>query len=169
MQQKKSYYKLKETIEKETDFDISFEGIYKWIAFLPSEINSHLPALNRYFGVFEDGTIKTRGIEGRRHDTPKFLVKCQNEILEILAQGNSISDIKQNKLSLIIKKIENYLFLLKNRKVESENFIFTKILSKNYNHYTNRNTLENDAIRQLELSGEYLKAWTNFTIYCNRI
>jgi DNA polymerase-2 len=155
---KKSYSKLKETIEKETDFDISFEGIYKWIVFLPSEINSHLPVLNRYFGVFEDGTIKTRGIEGRRHDTPKFLVQCQNEILEILAQGNSISDIKQNKLSLIIKKIENYLSLLKNRKVESEDLIFTKILSKNYNHYTNRNTLENDAIRQLELNGEYLKA-----------
>ena len=38
----------------------------------------------------------------------KFLIQCQNEILEILAQGNSISDIKQNKLPLIIKKIENY-------------------------------------------------------------
>jgi DNA polymerase, archaea type len=69
---KKSYSKLKETIEKETEFDISFEGVYKWIAFLPSEINSHLPVLNKYFGVFEDGTIKTRGIEGRRHDTSIF-------------------------------------------------------------------------------------------------
>ena len=155
---KKSYSKLKETIEKETEFDISFEGVYKWIAFLPSEINSHLPVLNKYFGVFEDGTIKTRGIEGRRHDTPKFLIQCQNEILEILAQGNSISDIKQNKLPLIIKKIENYLSLLKNRKVESEDLVFTKILSKNYNHYTNRNTLENGAIKQLELNGDYLKA-----------
>ena len=29
--------------KKETDFDISFEGVYKWIAFLPSEINTHLP------------------------------------------------------------------------------------------------------------------------------
>ncbi|HEX7143643.1 MAG TPA: DNA polymerase domain-containing protein [Nitrososphaeraceae archaeon] len=155
---KKSYSKLKETIEKETEFDISFEGVYKWIVFLPSEINSHLPVLNKYFGVFEDGTIKTRGIEGRRHDTPKFLIQCQNEILEILAQGNSISDIKQNKLSLIIKKIENYLSLLKNRKVEPEDLVFTKILSKNYNHYTNRNTLENSAIKQLELNGDYLKA-----------
>ncbi|HJU60281.1 MAG TPA: DNA polymerase domain-containing protein, partial [Nitrososphaeraceae archaeon] len=60
---KNDYFKLKETIESNTEFDISFEGIYKWIAFLPSEINSHLPVLNRYFGVFEDGTLKVRGIE----------------------------------------------------------------------------------------------------------
>lgn len=152
------YTNLKETIKKETGFDVSFEGVYKWIAFLPSEINSHIPVLNRYFGVFEDGTIKTRGIEVRRHDTPDFLVQCQNEILEILAQGNSIQDIKQNKLSLIIKKIKDNLSLLKYRKVEPESLVFTKLLSKDYNQYHNRNTLENSAIKQLELNGEYLKA-----------
>jgi len=156
---KDDYFKLKETIETNTEFDISFEGIYKWIAFLPSEINSHLPVLNRYFGVFEDGTLKVRGIESRRHDTPQFLSQCQNEILEILAQGNSISDIKQNKISLIIKKIEDYLSLLRSRKVDPENLIFTKLLSKDYNKYNKkRNTLENNALKQLELNGEYLKA-----------
>ena len=156
---KDDYFKLKDTIECNTDFDISFEGIYKWIAFLPSEINSNLPVLNRYFGVFEDGTLKVRGIESRRHDTPQFLSQCQNEILEILAQENSISAIKQNKIPLVIKKIEGYISLLKSRKVDSENLIFTKLLSKDYNKYNKkRNTLENNAIRQLELNGEYLKA-----------
>lgn len=156
---KNDYIKLKDTIESNIEFDISFEGIYKWIAFLPSEINSHLPVLNRYFGVFEDGTLKVRGIETRRHDTPQFLSQCQNEILEILAQGNSISDIKQNKLCLIIKKVEDYISLLKSRKVEPENLVFTKLLSKDYDKYDKkRNTLESSAIRQLELNGEYLKA-----------
>ena len=156
---KNDYIKLKDTIESNIEFDISFEGIYKWIAFLPSEINSHLSVLNRYFGVFEDGSLKVRGIETRRHDTPQFLSQCQNEILEILAQGNSISDIKQNKLCLIIKKVEDYISLLKSRKVEPENLVFTKLLSKDYDKYDKkRNTLESSAIRQLELNGEYLKA-----------
>ena len=156
---KNDYIKLKDTIESNIEFDISFEGIYKWIAFLPSGINSHLPVLNRYFGVFEDGSLKVRGIETRRHDTPQFLSQCQNEILEILAQGNSISDIKQNKLCLIIKKVEDYISLLKSRKVEPENLVFTKLLSKDYDKYDKkRNTLESSAIRQLELNGEYLKA-----------
>ena len=156
---KNDYIKLKDTIESNIEFDISFEGIYKWIAFLPSEINSHLPVLNRYFGVFEDGNLKVRGIETRRHDTPLLLSQCQNEILEILAQGNSISDIKQNKLCLIIKKVEDYISLLKSCKVEPENLVFTKLLSKDYDKYDKkRNTLESSAIRQLELNGEYLKA-----------
>jgi DNA polymerase I len=155
----KDYFKLKETIEKETQFDISFEGIYKWIAFLPSKINPDLPVLNRYFGVFEDGTLKIRGIESRRHDTPKFLSQCQNEILEILAQGNSIFEIKQNKIPLVLKKIEDYLSLLKNHKVDPENLVLTKVLTKDYDKYDiTRNTLENNALRQLELNGEYLKA-----------
>ncbi|HET8793265.1 MAG TPA: DNA polymerase domain-containing protein, partial [Nitrososphaeraceae archaeon] len=155
----KDYFKLKETIEKETQFDISFEGIYKWIAFLPSKINFDLPVLNRYFGVFEDGTLKVRGIESRRHDTPPFLSQCQNEILEILTQGNSISEIKQNKIPLVLKKIEDYLYLLKNHKVDPENLVLTKILTKDYDKYNRtRNTLENNALRQLELNGEYLKA-----------
>ena len=154
----REYLQLKETIENNTDFEISFEGVYKWIAFLPSEINNHLPVINRYFGVFEDGKIKTRGIESRRHDTPLFLKQCQNEILDIISIGNSIKDVKKNQVPEIIKKIKIFLSLLKNHKVELNDLVFTKQLSKDYNQYKNRNTLENSAIKQLEINGEKLKA-----------
>ena len=62
---KKQYYEecseLKQSIEKETGFAISFEGIYKWIVFVHSKIHNHhnLPVPNRYFGVFEDGILKS--------------------------------------------------------------------------------------------------------------
>jgi hypothetical protein len=58
---------LKEAIEKETGFALTFEGIHKWIAFIHSKQNNILPVPNRYFGVYEDGTLKVRGIEARRH------------------------------------------------------------------------------------------------------
>jgi DNA polymerase, archaea type len=66
--------KLKEEIEKATDFEISYEGEYKWIAFLPSkgEGNPMFGVPNRYFGSYQDGTIKDPGIETRRHDTPAY-------------------------------------------------------------------------------------------------
>ena len=90
------YLELKESIQKETGFDISFEGIYKWIVFVSSKIKNrnHLPIPNRYFGVFDDGVLKVRGIEERRHDTPPLLSKCQREILEIMATGNNINEVK---------------------------------------------------------------------------
>lgn len=42
---------LKEAIENTIGFSMSFERIYKWIAFLPSKVNSNLPVVNRYFGA----------------------------------------------------------------------------------------------------------------------
>jgi DNA polymerase elongation subunit (family B) len=58
-----------------------------------------------------------------------------------------------------LKKIENYLSLLNNHKVDPENLVLTKILTKDYDKYDRtRNTLENNALRQLESNGEYLKS-----------
>lgn len=89
------YLKLKESIERETGFKISFEGVYKWIAFIHSKANDILPIPNRYFGAFKDGiSLKIRGIEVRRHDTPIFFSRCQNEILELMAAGNNINEVK---------------------------------------------------------------------------
>lgn len=81
---------LKQSIEKETGFALSFEGICKWISFVHSKQSDILPVPNRYFGVFEDGRLKIRGIEARRHDTPMFFYKFQQEILEIMSRVDNI-------------------------------------------------------------------------------
>jgi DNA polymerase-2 len=41
-----------------------------------------VPVLNRYYGVFENGKIKVRGIEARRRDTPGFIKEAQIEMEE---------------------------------------------------------------------------------------
>ena len=48
---------------------------------------------NRYFGVFQDGSTKERGIELRRHDTPAFIAKAQRELLKILAHAQDGRDL----------------------------------------------------------------------------
>jgi DNA polymerase, archaea type len=152
------YQELKESIQRETGFDISFEGTYKWIAFVSSKIKNHLPVPNRYFGVFEDGTLKVRGIEERRHDTPILLSKCQREILELMATGNSINEVKaliMQKVNIIIHK---YVQLLKENKVSLEELVFTKRLSKDSNNYQSRNTIENNALMKLNNEGKSLRA-----------
>ena len=90
------YINLKKDIEEHTGFSISFEGVYKWIVFDSSKINPDLPALNRYFGVFEDGTIKMRGIETRRHDTPQLFVNFQEELMMIMSAYNNIHEITKS-------------------------------------------------------------------------
>jgi len=85
------YQKLKQSIEQQTGFKKSFEGIYKWIVY---KQNNTLPVPNRYFGSFEGNLLKIIGLETRRHDIPIFFSTFQNEILEVMAKGNSINEVK---------------------------------------------------------------------------
>ncbi len=152
------FEKLKKDIEEQTGFSISFEGIYKWIVFDSSKkIQPELPALNRYFGVFEDGLIKARGIELRRHDTPPLFIKFQNELLKAMSDYNSITTIKQNlhNLKNIYKK---YKDLILSRRIHYSEFVFTKRITKNSDEYSKRKTIESGVICILLNNGKWLHA-----------
>ena len=149
--------KLKLDIEKLTNFSISFEGVYKWIVFDYSKPNPTLPALNRYFGVFHDGTIKMRGIEIRRHDTPPLFINFQQELVNVMSNCRNI-----NEIIVILPQLEEiydkYRNLLLSREVNHTDLIFTKRISKNSNEYANRKTLENCVLKRLADRGKHLHA-----------
>jgi DNA polymerase-2 len=151
------YLELKNTIERETKFEISFEGVYRWIAFVHSKEGTKLPVANRYFGAFEDGSLKIRGIEARRHDTPLFFEKFQLEVLRIMAAGNTIAEVRA-----LMPKVQDtfakYSRLLKDRRVQVDDLIFVKNISKDTDQHSERNTVENDALRRLAKEGRMLKA-----------
>jgi len=155
----KSYENLKKDIEDKTGFSISFEGTYKWIVFDSSKGNSDLPALNRYFGIFQDGTIKTRGIEARRHDIPSLFAKFQGELLQSVSTKNSIKDIIK-----IIPDLEGiykrYRDLIYYKKVHFSELVFTKRISKDSDEYFNkeRKTIESCVIQLLSNNGKSLFA-----------
>jgi DNA polymerase-2 len=159
---REDYLKLKEAIEQNTGFPISFEGIYKWVAFAHSKRSSsskHIPVPNRYFGVFEeddDSSLKVRGLEMRRRDNPPFFDKFQTEVLKVIAKGNTIKEVRM--LMPQVKAVLNkYVQLLKDRKVPLQELVFTKQLSKNSDSYV-VNTIENTALRQLAAEGRILRA-----------
>jgi DNA polymerase I len=149
---------LKEDIEKQTGFKVSFEGIYKWIAFVPSKINTALPVPNRYFGAFEGDSLKIRGLESRRHDTPIFFEKCQNHILQIMASGNTIKGVK-SLIPEVSNVIKNYIHQLKAGKVPLQHLIITKIISMSVDEYQNRDTVEKNSLDLLRSEcGKHLRA-----------
>ena len=154
--QQQLYMKLKEEIEKATNFEISYEGEYKWIAFLPSKSNPMVGVPNRYFGCYQDGTIKDRGIETRRHDTPAYFSRFQREILEIMAQGNSISQVRA-RMPEVNSIFQKYKKQLQEGRVPLVDLIFTKMLSKDANAYT-FSTVETGAIYQLQDEGKSMRA-----------
>jgi DNA polymerase-2 len=74
-------------IEEATDIRVTIEGVYRWLAFLPSREDPRRGVAQRYVGVFADGEVKARGIEGRRSDCPPFVRDLQVELLEGLAKA----------------------------------------------------------------------------------
>ena len=154
--EEEDYKRLRREIEEETGFEISFEGIYKWVVFLPSRVEPGIPVLNRYFGAYRTGELKVRGIEARRHDTPVLFTKCQMEILELLARADSIAGARE-LIPECLGVFEKYARAISNREVPPEFMIFTRNLSKKPGEYLNR-TIQSSVADQLSEEGIELHA-----------
>ena len=80
-------------INLHTGLTINLDGIYRWVAFLPSKTDARIPIANRYFGVFQSGEIKVRGIEARRRDTPIWIAAVQKEMIALLGRARTKAEL----------------------------------------------------------------------------
>ena len=78
-----------------TKVEMSLEGVYRWIQFLPSKTVSTRPVPNRYFGLFTQGEMKVRGLACRRSDMPAFIQAVQQELLALLMHATSLAARQQ--------------------------------------------------------------------------
>ncbi len=131
------YVSLCEEISEEVGVPLDFDGIYKWIVFLPSKVHPNVPVLNRYYGVKEDGRVKVRGLEVRRRDTPKFVYDAQMEMIKVLAPaGDSGAFIE--RIPDALKVVGEYRERLLNEEVPVWDLVVTKRLSKDLGDYRQR-------------------------------
>jgi DNA polymerase II len=103
------YQGLIEEIERRTNLPLALEGIYKWVAFLPSRVDARRSVPNRYFGVMTDGELKVRGIELRRHDTPGFIKRTQRELLQELALAANRAEVASRLpqlLQIVMREVD---------------------------------------------------------------
>jgi len=125
---------LLEEIMTRTGLPLALEGIYRWVAFLPSRVDARVPVANRYFGVFQDGRIKQRGIEARRRDTPPFIEQVQREALEILARAPSVARLPE-VLPEVVDYLQGRLAQLRSGRVPLEDLLATQKLSRELEEY----------------------------------
>lgn len=83
---------LCEEITQATQVEMSLEGIYRWIIFLPSKVRDERPVACRYYGVFDSGKLKLRGLACRRADTAPFIKEVQRELLAIVAGAATLAE-----------------------------------------------------------------------------
>jgi len=133
------------------DVPLGVEGKYRWIVFLPSKILEGVPVLNRYYGVFENGEIKLRGVEARRGDTPVFIVKAQIEMIRELAGATNLERFEE-RIPAALRVLGDYAVKLVEGRVGVQELLVTKRLSRSPSCY-NHDVFQAIAARQLEKAG----------------
>jgi DNA polymerase-2 len=144
------YEALLEEIHAETGLQIGLEGIYRWLAFLPSRTEPRVAVANRYFGAFEDRTLKVRGIEARRRDTPRYIKETQLGMLEILANGFDAAGFRA-RLPEALSFARGRLTALQAGQVPGRQLVIAQRLSRRPEEYTVRTAAARVA---QELEGE---------------
>jgi DNA polymerase-2 len=131
------YEALLADIHAQTGLQVGLEGVYRWLAFLPSRTEPRVAVANRYFGAFEDGSLKIRGIEARRRDTPPFIKETQLEMLRILAHGHDAAGFRAVVPQAVAYAGER-LQLLRAGQVPPRELVVTHRLSRQPEEYTVR-------------------------------
>ncbi len=130
------YIALSDAIQVATGLPIEFDGRYRWIMFLPCRGQLH-GALTRYFGAKEDGSIKVRGIELRRRDTPPLVKQLQLELLTRMAGAEDVEELTTLVPELLII-VKEYLDRLQEGDITIEDLIITQRISQLPDDYQQR-------------------------------
>jgi len=134
-------------ISTRTGIRMDVEGRYKWIVFLPSK-ETGVGALTRYYGVFENGTVKIRGVELRQHNTPAFLKNAQQEMLNVFKQARTAEEFRA-LIPTSLEALRRSAAALRDSAVRHNDLVCTTTISKDIAAYK-VHTLPKSALLQLQ-------------------
>ena len=135
--------------------------MYNWIVFLPSKTHTTVPVLNRYYGVKTNGTIKVRGIDVRRRDTPQFICDAQMDMINALASAKNSQEFF-SKIPEALNVVKKYRKMLLDGEIPIWDLVVTKRLSKDLHDYT-QNISQKIAGEQLKKDGFDVYGGKNLT------
>jgi DNA polymerase elongation subunit (family B) len=121
---------LLQAISEAVGITIALEGNYRWIAFVPSRTAPRVAVANRYFGLFDTGEMKLRGLEIRRSDMPPIVKSMQAEMLQVLMGAANSEEFLQKEVE-IMAILQKYLARVMSGKVLAEELVISRKMSKN--------------------------------------
>jgi DNA polymerase-2 len=152
---REDYARLAREIEQHTGLPMALEAVYRYVVFLPSKQSPEVPVPNRFFCVPEEGEIKIRGLECRRHDTPPLVARMQREALAILTEAHDFESYCR-KLAEAREVLERYLARVEEGSVPIEELVISRRLTRPANGYKHASATA-IAAKQLDRAGVALR------------
>jgi DNA polymerase elongation subunit (family B) len=92
----------------------------------------------QYYGITHEGGLVVRGVEIRRHDTPKFIKEFQTKLLSSLFECKDVKEIMdkgyENALLLVTKAIDR-IMLGGEENITQEDLLVSKLLGQDITRY----------------------------------
>ncbi|MFQ6053254.1 MAG: DNA polymerase domain-containing protein, partial [Candidatus Bathyarchaeia archaeon] len=127
---REEYEALAEEIEAATGLPIRLDRHFKFLVLLPKTSDPRMEAANRYYGKLTDGSLFYRGIELRRHETPSFIKRFQEELMEVLFDAGSAEEVLERQLPEAMKLVEEACRKVSRGEVEPESLVVSKRLRR---------------------------------------
>ncbi|MEF8847872.1 MAG: DNA polymerase domain-containing protein [Candidatus Thermoplasmatota archaeon] len=140
---------LARKISNQTGVKMDVEGCYRWIVFLPDK-STGVGALNRYYGLFDNGVLKTRGIELRQKNIPVFLKDTQKKMLDVLSRADNKQEFLKKIPACIDVLKKQALKVIKGR-VDLDEMIYTTCVSKDVEEYKVDNLVKSALLQMKDL------------------
>jgi DNA polymerase elongation subunit (family B) len=144
---------LMDEIMSRTGLIIELEGIFSWLVFTASRLNPRIGAANRYFGRFDHGGLKVRGMAQRRSDTPNWIADAEREIM-FLFESESNPDCLPALVPKAITFTRSFLANLNAERVPIEDLVCQTRLSREPHEYKG-NSVSAKVARQLAAEGKH--------------
>jgi DNA polymerase elongation subunit (family B) len=139
-----------EEIGREIGIPLNLEGRYEWIVFLPN-ISTGVGALNRYYGKFEGGELKVRGIAVRRKDTPTLVEDLQHDMLKHLSAAGDAPEFEE-LIPSSLEVLDRHAEEVRSGTVSRDRLVMRKSISRKLEEYVQFNDSV-AALRQLRDRG----------------
>ncbi len=139
-------------IQDRTGLPISLDGVYRWVVFVGSRGNKKRPVANRYFGVFQDGSIKVRGIDARRRDSTPFVANAQMHLLELLASREDPTEALPQAVQYLRQRLRD----LRNGQVTLSDLLVRQRLGRKLEAYRSPSPAAR-AVLQLKRAGKEMR------------
>jgi DNA polymerase elongation subunit (family B) len=131
------YEKIVNILRRETGLPISIEHNFKFLVPLPLEASEKIEALKQYYGLTHEGKLVVRGVEIRRHDTPRFIKEFQTELLSVLFDYEDVEGIMdkgyEGALLLVTKAIDK--IMLGGEDIIQDDLVISKLLGQDIIKY----------------------------------
>lgn len=139
-----------DAVSEEIGIPLQLDGVFKWVVFLPS-VSTGVGALNRYYGQFQDGELKLRGVFLRKSDTIGLARDLQSAMLEVFRRADDADGFRE-RIPEALEVLDAHLDAVRSGGVPLQKLVVRHRVAKEVEEYSQFND-SYAALRQMKERG----------------